>query len=75
MRFIKQVTSNVKEHAPSWTFSRAKLNGIISQVNISSKKGLFCNSGFSNSICVKYLYLCTWVDGQGDQNFCLKSMH
>ena len=56
-RFIKQVSSNVKECAPSWSLSRGKLSGIISQVNISSKRGLFCNSGFSNSNYVKY-FIC-----------------
>ena len=52
---MRQVTSNVKERAPSWRFSRSKLNGIISQV--SSKRCLFCNSGFSNSNYVKY-FIC-----------------
>ena len=51
------MTNNVKEHAPSGRFGRGKLNGIISQFNISSKRGLFCNSDFSNINYVKY-FIC-----------------
>lgn len=65
-RFIKFVTINVKKCAPGWIFSRGKFNGLLFQVNFSSKRGLL-------QLC-QLLYLCTWVDGQDHQNFCLKNL-
>ena len=51
------MTSNVKERVNSWRLSRSKPNGIISQVNISSKRGLLCNSVSVTAIMSNTLFM------------------
>ena len=51
------MTSNVKERVNSWLLSRSKPNGIISQVNISSKRGSLCNSVSVTAIMSNTLFM------------------
>ena len=58
------MTSNVEERAPSWRFGMDNLNGIIFQVNISSKRGVFfvilasLTAIISNNF---FVYLSRWL--------------
>ena len=51
------MTSNVKERVNSWLLSRSKPNGIISQVNISSKRGSLYNSVSVTAIMSNTLFM------------------